>query len=193
MPTTSSGATTDFLTKYKSRGEVEQAYSPALWSYAARYPEKAYMAECPTLAQYDKAYGQGSSGDWIYIQVLALFGSSSSRDASLAGTIRFFADSFAHEASRFKLSELMLFFARYKAGRYDNSYQTFDTRRIGSAFFHEFLPQRNMELEAISRKQQQEQSLKNRELPEGYTVPEGYNPYTWYQEQCRQKGTKPLF
>ena len=85
------------------------------------------------------------------MQITALFGSSSNKDVELACEIKLFSDSFASQVGIYKLSELMLFFSRYKAGVYDNSYSTFDTRRIGAAFFKEFLPQRLSELRRIQR------------------------------------------
>ena len=145
------------------------------------------------LQEIDTLYGPGSSFVWMYNQISALFGASSSKDAAQVNGIGIFSENFAREARGYKLSELMLFFGRYKAGRYDDSYSAFDTRRIGNAFFHGFLPHRRQELEALERITQQKQSEARRELPEGYTIPEGYNPWTWYQEQCRQRGKKPLF
>lgn len=71
----------------------------------------------------------------------------------------------------------MLFFARYKAGRYDNSYSTFDTRRIGNAFFREFLPARQIELDRII-KQEKNQRIETQR----FTPPQGYTSLSWYQE-----------
>lgn len=136
--------------------------------------------------EYDSAYGHGEAANWIDIQVSALFGASSKADKTLADSIGIFANTFAAEVRTYKLSELMLFFARYKAGVYDNSYATFDTRRIGNAFFKEFLPQRAQELAAIERRTQTDEYLKSRELPEGYTVPEGYTAWSWYKERVRR-------
>lgn len=164
---------------------MSRAYNPAHWGYTAQHPAKAYAAPCPVLGDMDGLYGTGTAANWIDLQVSALFGASSKTDKALADSIGIFADTFAAEVRTYKLSELMLFFARYKAGVYDNSYATFDTRRIGNAFFKEFLPQRAQELAAIERKTQTDEYLKSRELPEGYVVPEGYNPYTWYQERVR--------
>ena len=174
-----------FKTSYPSPSDVQRAYNPVHWGYTANNPQKAYQAACPTLMEYDSAYGHGEAANWIDIQVSALFGASSKADKTLADSIGIFANTFAAEVRTYKLSELMLFFARYKAGVYDNSYATFDTRRIGNAFFKEFLPQRAQELAAIERDRATEAYLKSRELPEGYTVPEDYNPYTWYQERVR--------
>lgn len=174
------------MTRLKSPSDVDRLYAPSLWGYAMQHAEKAYTADCPTLADIAATFGAEYAAMWIRGQVLALYGASSNRDAAVSNGIKPFADSFAPLANPYKLSELMLFFARYKAGVYDNSYATFDTRRIGNAFFREFLPQRAAELAAIERDRATEAYLKSRELPEGYTVPEGYNPYTWYQERVRR-------
>lgn len=144
------------------------------------------MATCPTVSDFDWIYGEGSASDWIAIQIIALFGASSSKDKELVNSIIIFSETFAAETKRYKLSELMLFFGRYKAGKYDNSYQSFDTKRIGNAFFKEFLPQREYEIGVYHQRQSQEESLKRRELPEGYVIPEGYNPYTWYKELIKR-------
>nr|WP_302830087.1 hypothetical protein [uncultured Bacteroides sp.] len=162
------------------------SYSPTFWGYTMSKPERAYFAQCPTLRKFDELYGDGSASDWIYIQVVALYGASSNKDKELAKSISIFSEAFAAETKQYKLSELMLFFGRYKAGRYDNSFQTFDTKRIGNAFFHEFLPQRSKEIGMFSQWKEEEESLKRRELPEGYVIPEGFNSLTWYQERKRR-------
>jgi len=138
--------------KWKSRSDIELQFSPNNWGYAANYPERAYMAECPTLQNYDITYGESSSMKWVHMQVLALYGSSSNKDTGIADGIRIFAQAFASEVKGYKLSELMLFFSRYKAGKYDSSYASFDARRIGNAFFKEFIPERNREIDIIERK-----------------------------------------
>lgn len=178
--------------KWKSRSDIERLFSPVHWGYTLQNAGKAYMADCPTLMQYDALYGIGSSCYWIELQVFGLYGASSSRESGIADGIRIFSQSFAQEVRQYKLSELMLFFARYKAGRYDNSYSSFDTKRIGNAFFKEFLPQRNAELDMAIRKHEQEESLRRRELPDGYVIPEGYNPYTWYLERKRRGEIPPV-
>lgn len=80
------------------------------------------MADCPSLMQYDALYGCGSSEYWIDIQVSGIFGASNSKEKGVADGIRIFCQSFASQVKAYKLSELMLFFARYKAGKYDNSF-----------------------------------------------------------------------
>lgn len=163
------------MEKWKDHSDVERVFSPANWGYTVSNSEKAYTSDCPTLQKYDVAYGENMSADWIYIQVLALYGSSSNKDKGVADGIRIFAQSFSSQVKTFKLSEMMLFFARYKAGRYDNSYSTFDAKRIGNAFFKEFIPERNNELDRIERSRIQNEIEQRRFIP-----PEGFNSSTWY-------------
>lgn len=177
MPKNVKDSIAGFLTVYQNRSDVEMSYSPNNWAYTVASPEKAYTANCPTLLLYDRLYGENSSYRWIKIQVLALFGSSSNKEKGVADGISIFTSSFAAQLGGYKLSELMLFFARYKAGRYDNSYSSFDSRRIGNAFFKEFIPERNMELDKINREKVQQEIEQRR-----FTPPQGYSSYSWYLE-----------
>ena len=166
-----------WLSKWKNHSDIEKVFAPVNWGYTLSNPDKAYTAECPTLLHYDRVYGEGNAVNWIHAQVLALFGSSNCKDIEIAKGIRLFAESFAYEVKGYKLSELMLFFARYKAGKYDNSYSLFDAKRIGNAFFFQFVKERNMELDRINREAQRENLARNRFIP-----PQGYTSWSWYQE-----------
>ena len=163
--------------KWQSHSDVEKQFSPVYWGYTAQNPERAYLADCPTLGQYGELYGQDYPGDWIYLQILALYGSSTSRDKGISDGIYLFSTAFAAEVRQYKLSELMLFFSRYKAGRYDNSYASFDAKRIGNAFFKEFLKERVHEIDRAERARVQQQIEQRR-----FTPPEGHSSYSWYQE-----------
>lgn len=147
------------------------------WEYVIGNVEKAYTSETPCLIHIEQMHGSDSMVHWLKGQILALFGSSTSDDKGIADGISLFAQTFAVEVKGFKLTELMLFFARYKAGRYDNSYTKFDARRIGNAFFKEFIQERNNELNAINRKKIQREIEERR-----FTPPEGYSSLSWYQE-----------
>ena len=78
-------------------------FSPQNWGYTARNPEKAYYADCPTLQKYDEFYGEGNAEFWIYGQVIALFGSSSSKDSGVVDGITIFAQSFDSQVKIYKL------------------------------------------------------------------------------------------
>ena len=137
------------MQKWTDPSDVERQFNPTHWGYTLSNPDKAYAASCPTLAAYDRLYGEGCAEDWVCTQITVLFAASSSREKGLADGIRLFSSAFAAEVRQYKLSELMLFFARYKSGKYDNSYASFDAKRIGNAFFKEFLKERVHEIDRV--------------------------------------------
>lgn len=169
------------MTKYQSPSDIETLFSPAHWGYAMNNVEKAYNAECPTIFDYSEKFGFEYAAMWIRTQVMALYGSSSNREKGVADGIKLFCDSFTAQVKGFKLSDLMLFFGRYKAGMYDNSYSTFDARRIGNAFFKEFVPERNNELDRICSRRVQADIEGRRFIP-----PRGYTSLSWYRELRRR-------
>lgn len=128
-------------------------YSPKQWDYVMLNKGNAYTCLCPTVADVRELYGKDAAAQWIGIQIAALFIASASRDEGMADSIKLFSESFAVETGGYKLTELMLFFSRYRAGRYDGSYTQFDPKRIGNCFFREFLNERNYELDHIEREQ----------------------------------------
>jgi hypothetical protein len=169
---------------------VERVFSPNNWGYAAGNVTRAYAAQCPTLSQYAERFGHQCAADWVRIQMLALYGSSSSASKGVADGIPLFCASFAAEAGSYKLSELMVFFARYKAGRYDKSFATFDCRRIGNAFFREFLPDRTEELYRIEMgRKRSERLAEEQRMAQSCMadIPEGYNSFTWFLHCKRQE------
>lgn len=152
-------------------------FSPANWGYAMDNIEKAYKAECPTIYDYSEKFGIEYAVMWVRLQIMALYGSSPNKEKGVSDGIKLFCHSFTAQVKGFKLSELMLFFARYKAGRYDNSYASFDARRIGNAFFKEFIPERNNELDRISREEERMRIERSR-----FTPPQGHSSLSWYRE-----------
>lgn len=169
----------------KSPSDVDRVYSPSHWGYALRNPERAYAADSPTVSDIANAFGDGYAAMWVRGQLLFLYGMSPSRDKAAADGIKPFAECFTALVKPYKLSELMLFFARYRAGMYDNSFAQFDTRRIGNAFFREFVPERNTELDRINRKAVLARIERRR-----FTPPEGYTSLSWYEELKRRAATR---
>lgn len=121
------------------------------WSYLPQLGDEAYTRECPCLGALDELYQmKGIARMWVDEQVTAMYLMSSSKE-NMRTPISLFASNFSVVAAPYKLTELMLFFSRYAAGMYDNSYSTFNSRRIGVAFHSEFLPQREQALSRLER------------------------------------------
>lgn len=117
----------------------------------------AYFERWPTLHRLNDMYGKGTAILWMRKRFMALYVSSISKDPTLINAINKRADAFCAEVfDRYKISELLLFFQRFEAGRYYNKYSTtsFDPARIGAAFFQKFLPERSSDIERIEREKQ---------------------------------------
>lgn len=151
--------------------ELLANYSPAYWAKIPQLGSEVYFRECPALGALAAIYrNHGVAASWIQAQVTRLFIDSSSADVARIEGITSFSENFAAVAAPYKLTELMLFFSRYRAGRYDNSYSAFDARRIGLAFHKEFLPERAREIaaaEAARRPQPDYRGAISREDYEG--------------------------
>lgn len=139
--------------------DMEKRYSPANWAYVARDERKAYTAECPALGALPDLYGfRDACAMWIDTQLTSMFLTSGSKDPTLGESITLFARSFAEQVRPYKLTELMLFFSKYRAGMYDESYIQFSPKRIGNCFFSKFLPERNRMLARIENEAQRERT-----------------------------------
>ncbi len=141
-----------WVEKNPTYSDLERRYAPTNWSYVSRDPDKAYLAECPSLGALADIYGKEEVATaWIDTHVTAMFLASGSKDADMGPSISAFAESFAQKVRPYKLTELMLFFNNYKAGMYDDSFALFNPTRIGWCFFHKFLPERAATLARLEK------------------------------------------
>ena len=170
------------MQKYQSPSDIDRRFSPAQWNYVLDHAEEAYARnDTPSVYDYADKFGIEFASLWIRAQILALYGSSSNKDPGIVDGIKLFCDAFTPKVKRFKLVHLMIFFANYKAGMYDNSFASFDARRIGNAFFDKFVPDLNLILDRIEKEKQR----KERE-ERSFTPPPGYSSLSWYQELKRR-------
>lgn len=153
-------------------------YAPSHWGLMVSDARRAYTWICPTVGALADLYGKPCPAMWMDEQVTHLFLTSQSRDAGQAAAqVETFVDSFVGVTARYKLTEVMLFLARYKAGVYGGATFAFDARLVGQTFHREFLPDRQRELarieeERIAAEQQEERTLRaqhslSREVFEG--------------------------
>ena len=146
------GVSVQWTKKNRYLSELYANYSPGNWPHLSRIGNGVYTRHCPALGALDDLYAtRGAAATWVQAQVTAMYVASGSRDGAMANAITVFSENFSNVAAAYKLTELMLFFSRYAAGMYDDSYTTFSARRIGVAFHKEFLPQRDQVIAKIER------------------------------------------
>lgn len=125
-------------------------YHPEVQTAAAAYPDRAFAGRSPTLAELRVAYSSGLLEAWLIQQlsaVAAFTGVSKPDDFQVLECARMVAEEFYY----LKASELLLFFARFKAGRYGRFYGSFDPLVVTAALHGEFLRDRAAELSRLER------------------------------------------
>lgn len=172
----------EFYCKYPTLSKIELVFSPSHWGHAIRHYQNAYTCRCICIGQLDIIYGPESSVTWVATQLTGLFLLSSSKDTGVVDCIRSFSKIFAQEIRQYKLSEMLLFFARFSVGHYGaNNWSAYDLRRIGTAFFTEFLPERRQEIDFIEREKQHKQ--REQEWEERRKMAVSYEEYLKRKEQ----------
>lgn len=78
-------------------------------------------------------------------------------------------------AAMMKLTEIILFLARYQTGHYQNEYAHIDVMKLGKVYHHHFLPERNKELakmmeQAEQKLAEEEQERERRKCPGRHTL-----------------------
>lgn len=92
------------------------------------------MGDCPTIADMQRMYGQNITLIWIENQIRAIFEfSGAKKSTSFAEQRAFTAVTIFTNYYYYKLSELMLFFHKFKSGEYGLFYGSVDPMVITQA------------------------------------------------------------
>ena len=136
--------------------------NPSTQTAFAANPSKAVMGDYPTLTDLKSAYGKNFAAIWLVPQIdnLTLFTGAKNiteqQHEELAKII-------SAEYGYLKVTELLLFFHRFKAGHYGRFYGTVDPMVITCAL-KDFIKERNTFIDQFERdvnniKREEEKSL----------------------------------
>jgi len=140
-------------------------------------PRNAVMGDYPTLNDIEAAYGKGIAVEWLVPQLasVALFsGARNMTQEQLHGVARIMAENARH----LKVTELLLFFFRFKSGNYGHFYGSVDPMVITKAF-KEFMSERG---EMIERYEQEDRIRKEEEY-------KAEHPPITYEEYLKTKSS----
>lgn len=115
-------------------------YSPNHWDRILTSPERAVACPAPLLCELDPHYGADTSIRWLTMQLAHTYGLDIDADMKRARAMAAFAREFGALCRRRSLTEMMLFFARFRMGVDGGTFNGFDPRALGHAFNHSFLP-----------------------------------------------------
>lgn len=151
------------VAKYGTRENFLQVLNPSTQVLAARNPERAFFGKAPTLGVLKKTYGENAATMWLLPQLYDLCEYTGAKKMDIQQATML-AEVIAQEYGYLKVSELLLFFFRFKSGAYGRFYGAVDPLVITSAL-REFMKERDW---ACS---QHEQQLRKQEQAEEAKIP----------------------
>ena len=165
--------------QFGTRENFLQAFNPSLQIGAARNPDRAYFGKAPTLGLLKKTYGDNAATMWLLPQLYDLceYTGAKKMDVQQATML---AEVIAQQYGYLKVSELLLFFFRFKTGVYGRFYGAVDPLVITSAL-KDFLKERDWAFE------KHEQYLRHLEQLEEAKVPR----MTWEEYAAKNGITSP--
>lgn len=138
--------------RYPTFDQLGKAFSTSLQSLLLSSPEKAYSDKSPAIGDLGRMYHPNAPAAWVKTQLLTLDFASQTKESADMDSLAEFSTLFAAQYPGIKLTEFLLFIARFKLGRYGKFYGYFDTLTIGEAF-RKFLRERREEVDLLERKQ----------------------------------------
>lgn len=142
QPASSQGSLqkTMLIAKYGERDNFLKTYNPDYQREIVGLPEKCFFGDYPTLAQI-VCYGKNMAVVWLVPQLFNLSEYCGCKEKMTAKQIEECAFTISTEFHYLKVSEFMLFFHRFKSGRYGRFYGSVDPLVIMTSL-REFLKER---------------------------------------------------
>lgn len=124
----------------------------------AQKPEKAVTGDYPTLTDLRLAYGRNAAEQWMYVQIADMTVYTGARNLNKRQQEQL-AEGICAEYHWLKITEVLLFFHRFKMGRYGRFYGSVDPMVVTCAL-RQFIAERN---EILAQYEQQERERRQRE------------------------------
>lgn len=151
---------------YGSSSEFMTKLNPSTQLAVGRMGDQAHFDGSPSLAILRKTYGEGFPATWLLPQILDLVVYSNSKGTLNEQQAEFLAEAIAQEYFFLTSSELLLFFYRFKLGKYGQFYGTVDPMRITQAL-NEFCDER---VHAIAKREKEEEERRRAEEEKNATT-----------------------
>lgn len=158
---------------YHSEDNFLTLFNPSKQVAYTRDIDRAFRGNAPSLGLIAKAFGNGARDTWIDIQLTELASFSGCKDKFTDHQVQGLIDIIAEEYSYLKVTELMYFFRKFKAGEYGKFYGAVDPITITCAL-RDFCNDRRTILRRLEKNEKEKQE---RMTPE----------YITYLRQCRHR------
>ncbi len=168
---------TKILQHYGSDGlKVLDCYNPDTLTEKQMDSDVCFFGNHPTLAQLKTKFGVGYPTAWMMAHLHDLSEFCGCKEKLSGHALQQCASTISMEFYWLKVSELMLFFHRFKSGKYGRFYGSVDPLVITTSL-RDFLKERGM---AYEKHYQEEKEREERNRPKGVS----------WEEYCRRNGIK---
>lgn len=137
--------------------------SPSEQTGFAAHPDNAIMGDYPTLTDLKQAYGKNFAAIWLVPQIdnLTLFtGAKNITEQQHEELSKIIAAEYGY----LKVTELLLFFHRFKAGHYGRFYGSVDPMVITCAL-RDFIKERNIFIDQYEREKKEREAESKPKVP----------------------------
>lgn len=141
--------------RYGDRARFLNQFSPDLQMRICKDSDLCFFGDAPVLSELNMAYGEMTATMWLIPQLYNLSEYCGCKEKLQGKPMEECASVIATEFYFLKVSELMLFFHRFKSGRYGKFYGSVDPLVITTSL-REFLKERAMEYERHNREEQEQ-------------------------------------
>lgn len=132
-PTPTQQNSTAYLAQFNSPDEFLATYNPDLQYRLAPYPERCFTGKAPTLAAVKTTYGVEIAISWLEAQLHDLAEYAGAKDKLTAAQSVVAANTILSSYYYLNVAEIMLFFFKFKAGKYGKFYGAVDPLTITTA------------------------------------------------------------
>ncbi len=153
----------EITTTYGSREKFLATFNPDVQRDICNYPDACFFGGAPTLTQLNMTYGSQTAAMWLIPQLYNLSEYCGCKDKLEGNPLKECASVIATEFYFLSVSELMLFFHRFKSGRYGRFYGSIDPLVITTSI-RTFLAERMAaynEHERIEKERRDQEAKKN--------------------------------
>ena len=170
----------ELVSTYGNRESFLTTFNPDVQREICGNTDVCFFGGAPTLTLLNNAYGEKTAAMWLVPQLYNLSEYCGCRDKLSANQLKECASVIATEFAFLSVTELMLFFHRFKSGNYGQFYGAVDPLIITTSL-REFLKERI----SVIEKREMERQAKQREQWEHQKVS--------YEEYCMMTyGTKEI-
>ena len=159
--------------RYHDEDNFLALFNPSKQVAYTRDLDRAFRGDAPSLSLLAKSFGAGARDNWLDIQFTELAVFSGCKDKLSSHQIDALIDIVAEEYYYLKVTELMYFFRKFKAGEYGKFYGAVDPLTITCAL-KEFCDDRST---ILRRLEQQDKERQQRNDPEHIRYLRKYREY----------------